>query len=184
MKVTILNGNPDSQNLYFDQFLQDLMETLKVDGHHAQILPLREMDIKQCLGCWGCWVKTPGECVIADDSPTVCREFIRSDFVLFASPIIMGFTSALLKRVHDRLTPLIHPYIMVYQDELHHVSRYKKYPLMGVLLQRDKDTDSEDLRIIADIYARNAINFKTEFLFTKVVNDTSVAEVAHAIDSI
>jgi multimeric flavodoxin WrbA len=184
MKVTVLNGNPDPHSIHFDQFLHDLVETLQVGGHHTQLLPLREMDIKQCLGCWGCWVKTPGECVIADDSPMICRNFIRSDFVLFASPIIMGYTSALLKRAHDRLIPLLHPYLMVYQDELHHVSRYEKYPMMGLLLERDKDTDNEDVQIITDIYARDAINFKTQLLFTKVVNDTSVAEVAHAIDSI
>ncbi|MFQ5892203.1 MAG: hypothetical protein ACE5HW_05370, partial [Candidatus Methanofastidiosia archaeon] len=121
--------------------------------------------------------------IVKDGSHDICREYINSDFVLFASPIIMGFTSALLKKAHDKLIPLIHPYFGIFQDEVHHLSRYEKYPLMGLLLEKCRETDDEDIKIISDIYMRDAINFKTSFCFTKFIDD-SIEEVTNEINSI
>jgi len=110
MKITILNGNPDVNNAKFDNYLKNLSDLLESSNHTVTILKLREWDIKYCTGCFGCWVKTPGECVVPDDTRDIRREYIHSDFVLFASPVIMGFTSALLKKAHDKRIPLLHPY--------------------------------------------------------------------------
>ena len=102
MHITILNGNPDESNQSFDDYLQRLSDALTSDDHGVTVLTLREMDIKYCTGCFGCWVKTPGECVVDDASRDVCRAAIHSDLVLWASPVIMGFYSALLKRAADK----------------------------------------------------------------------------------
>jgi multimeric flavodoxin WrbA len=183
MKITILNGNPNADNARFDNYLKNLSDLLESSKHTVTILKLREIDIKYCTGCFGCWVKTPGECVVPDDMRDVRREYIHSDLVLFASPVIMGFTSALLKKAHDKLIPLIHPYFELVQNEVHHLSRYDKYPLMGLLLGKGNDTDEEDLRIISDIYRRDAINLKTSFCFAKLTSDP-VEEVANEINRI
>lgn len=59
-------------------------------------------------------------------------------------------------------------------------SRYDKYPLMSLLLEKGKDTDEGDIRIISDIYRRDAINFKTSFCLAKLTSDP-VEEVANEI---
>jgi len=133
MKITILNGNPNADNVKFDNYLKELSDLLE------------------------------------------------SDFVLFASPIIMGFTSALLKKAHDKLIPLIHPYLEIVQNEFHHLARYEKYPAMGLLLEKSKGADEEDIKIISNIYMRNAINLKTLFCFTTLTTDP-VEEVANEIN--
>jgi len=183
MKITILNGNPNAGNAKFDNYLKNLSDLLESSNHAVTAFQLREMDIRYCIGCFGCWVKTPGECIVTDGSRDICREYINSDFVLFASPIIMGFTSALLKKAHDKLIPLILPYFEIVHNEFHHSSRYEKYPLMGLLLEKGKDTDEEDIKIVSDIYRRDAINLKTSFCFTKLTDD-SVEEVANEINRI
>ncbi len=183
MKITILNGNPNIDDIKFDDYLKNLSDLLESNNHTVTLLKLREMNLKYCTGCWGCWVKTPGECIVADDSRNICREYINSDFALFASPVIMGFTSALLKKAQEKLLPLIHPYFELVQNEVHHLSRYDKYPLMGLLLENGKDTDEEDIKIISDIYRRGAINFKTSFCFSRQTDD-SVEEVANEINRI
>ena len=183
MKITILNGNPDADDDGFDAYLESLSNILASYNRLTTVLTLREMNLRYCIGCLGCWLKTPGECVAADDSHNVRREFINSDFVLFASPIIMGFTSALLKKAHDKLIPLVLPYIKIYWNECHHVPRYEKYPLIGLLLGKCGDTDEEDIRIISDIYRRDALNFHTSFRFTKLTSDP-VEELASEIDRI
>jgi hypothetical protein len=183
MKVTILNGNPHAENASFDRYLQALSEQLVSHGHKVTIFTLRELNVKHCIGCFGCWIKTPGECVVKDDSSNICREYINSDLVLFASPVIMGFTSAVLKKVHEKLLPLLHPYFELVDRETHHVRRYEKYPLMALLLEKGENIDQEDIDIICDIYKRDAINFKTTFSFTSLTSKP-VEEVANEIDSI
>jgi len=184
MRITILNGNPDIKNIKFEDYLTKLTDLLTANDHTVKVLQIREMDVRYCIGCFGCWIKTPGECSnAADDSRLVRREYINSDLVIFASPIIMGFTSALLKKAHDKLLPLLLPYLEVDQWEAHHVARYDKYPLIGLLLEKNNDTDEEDVEIISGIYVRDAINFKTSFCFTKLTTDP-VEEVANEINSI
>jgi multimeric flavodoxin WrbA len=185
MKITILNGNPDAGNTTFDAYVKHLTETLTTRQHQAITLPLRDMDIKYCTGCWGCWVKTPGECVARDDLADVCRAVINADFVLLASPVCMGFPSALLKKTVEKLIPLIHPYSALAQGEAHHMARYDKYPLMGLLLEKrgdanDADVHPEDIQIISDIFSRTALNFKTQLAFTELTS-TPASEVAEAI---
>ena len=126
------------------------METeLESSDHTVKNLQLRDMDIRYCIGYFGCWIKTPGECSnTADDTKVVRREYINSDLVIFASPVMVGFTSTLLKRTHDNLLPLLMPYIRLYEGESHHVPRYDKYPLISLLIQPDGKTDAEDIEII------------------------------------
>lgn len=182
-KITILNGNPGDRPRELDGYLGEVEARLQSRGHETTTFELRGMDIRYCAGCWGCWVRTPGECVIADDFARICSSVVGSDFLLFASPVIMGFTSALLKRACDRLVPIIHPYFEVVNGEIHHRSRYEKYPGLGLILEKSTDTDREDIEIIGDIYSRMAVNLKSELSLIRLTED-SAGEVADAIDSL
>jgi len=183
MKITILNGNPDDNNAGFDQYLISLSDQLKNQEHNVHILDLRDMNIGYCMGCFDCWVKTPGLCIVKDDSYQVCEESINSDLVIFASPLIMGFTSALLKKANDKLIPLILYHMELVDKEYHHQARYEKYPYTGLIIGKNEDTDDEDVRITTEIYRRDAINFKTSLLFTRFTEDP-IEEVIHEINSI
>ncbi|MBN2089553.1 flavodoxin family protein [candidate division KSB1 bacterium] len=181
MKIVILDGNPDSHSISFDTYLDNLEKALNEKNHQVAHLKLRDLNIKYCVGCWGCWVKTPGECSVKDDSAIVCREMIHSDFILFVSPIIMGFTSALMKKMQDKTIPLLHPYIELDHGECHHQKRYTKYPALGILLEKGEDTDEEDIEIINQAMRRYALNFKSNLQFTKFSTD-SIMEVCDAIN--
>jgi multimeric flavodoxin WrbA len=184
MRVTILNGNPNEENIRFDDYLKKLSDLLLLRNHSVKILQLRDMDIRYCIGCFGCFDKTPGECsTAADDSREVRREYINSDFVLFASPIIMGYTSALLKKPIERNLGLLLPYGAIIQEETHHPARYDKYPQLGLLLEKNSNSDDEDVEIISDMYMRDAINFHTTLCFTKLTSDP-IKEVVDEINAI
>ncbi|MBP7738726.1 MAG: flavodoxin family protein [Spirochaetes bacterium] len=180
MNIVILNGNPDPKRKDLDRYIASLGSGLTARGHSFQAYLLRELDIRYCIGCWTCWVTTPGLCVHRDDMAVIYKSVMAADLVLFASPVIMGFVSALLKRANERFIPLIHPYLALVEGECHHRGRYDRYPGIGLLLQRGTDTDDEDIAIITDIYRREAINFRTSFrcAFT---TDRPVSEVTHAI---
>ncbi len=103
-----------------------------------------------------------------DDSALVCRAVINSDLTIFASPVIMGYTSALLKKAQDRLLPLLRPYLEVHQGEMHHRARYDRRPRLALLVEPEPDTDAEDIAIIIEgVYRRNAINLQSSLAFAK-----------------
>ncbi len=176
MRITILNGDPDPASA-FQLYVQQVAGRLADSGHTVTTLNLRDLDLKGCSGCFGCWVKTPGECVKRDDSARVCRAVIDSSLTVLASPIVMGFTTALLKRATDQMIPLVHPYFVVQGGEMHHRPRYAKYPALGLLLGAGSNCDAEDIEIATAIWKRTARNLKFRTVFTAVA-DRSAKEVA------
>ena len=181
MKITILNGNPVSSP--FDACLAELSSQLQASGQTVTQLDLRNLTLHYCIGCWGCWVKTPGQCSNADvTSLEMDRAVINADFVLWAAPLKMGFPSSLLKMAMDKHLPLIHPYTLVDHGEAHHRKRYAHYPRLGLLLEKEASTDPRDLQIVTDIACRTALNFKTRLEFS-LTTQTPVAELARRITS-
>ncbi len=180
MTILILDGSPGAADSSFERYLTELAAHLQSHGHILQVVKLSEKRIKQCVGCWSCWVKTPGRCFVNDDSDAIRSDIMHADLVVFASPLLMGFTSALLKTLQDKLIPLVHPYIELVQNEAHHIRRYPSYPRLGLLVQKERDTDEEDLQIVKSIYERLALNFKTELAVFQTT-DVKETEVADAI---
>jgi len=179
MNIMILNGDPSPAGSAFDRYLDSLGQAFAGRGHVVKRINLREKSIRPCKGCFNCWVKTPGLCVFHDDADEVGRSYVSSDFVVFASPLIMGFPSALLKNAMDRNIPVIHPFLEEVDGEVHHMKRYDRYPGIAYLLAREPDTDDEDIAIVSDIFRREAINLRSSIAFI-AFTDTSPEEVADA----
>jgi multimeric flavodoxin WrbA len=178
MKITILNGSPVPSTL--DVSLAELRSTLEAGDHSVTQIDLRDLSLRYCIGCWGCWVKTPGQCSNLDASPEMDRAIINADFLLLASPLKMGFPSRLLKMALDKHLPLIHPFMEVVHGEAHHRKRYARYPRVGMLLEKEASTDERDLQIVSDIHCRTALNLKTALEFC-LTTETPVAEITSRI---
>ncbi|MBP7867400.1 MAG: flavodoxin family protein [Acidobacteria bacterium] len=181
MNVTVVNGNPDPGHGAFDGHLDALARHLGSHGHRCTLLPLRDLDIRQCTGCFSCWLRTPGRCVLPDRYEDVLRAYLASDLLVFASPLVMGFTSALLKRATDRIVPVVLPYIDGSSGECRHFPRYDHTPALAVLYEPEPDTDAEDLEILDLLWRRLARNAATRLAFVKPVS-VDPEEVTHAID--
>jgi multimeric flavodoxin WrbA len=179
MKILILDGVAGVERDW-EGYLTEMEGILKHAGQSVERLKLREMDILHCTGCFGCWVKTPGRCVLKDDTDVLDRAIIQSDFMLWAAPLSMGFPSALLKKAMDKHLPLIHPYFAVVENEAHHRARYAHYPRVGLLVKPEKGTSPAEMETLTDIFARTALNFKSRLEFA-VSTDQPAAETARAI---
>jgi multimeric flavodoxin WrbA len=178
MKITMLNGSP--QPAAFDTYLAQLTSNLESAGHTVTQIDLRDIPLRYCVGCFGCWVKTPGQCISRDASIEMDHAVIAADFVLWAAPLKMGFPAALLKMANDKHLPLIHPYMEVDHGEAHHLRRYPRSPRIGLLLEKEASTDACDLQIVTDIYCRTALNFKTRLEFC-LTTETPASEIAARI---
>ncbi len=167
MKVTLINGSlkdiHESFDKQFDHFHQQLTQCC--ENIRVAHFNLKQMVIRQCIGCFNCWTKTPGKCVLKDDAERCLISIIQSDLVIFASPLMMGMTTGLMKRLNDRLIPLIHPYFSVVKGEIHHRYRYDQYPQIAVIYDPSPEDTPEDIALCRQIYERLAINFKTDLAF-------------------
>lgn len=56
--------------------LASVWDAMEERGWQVETLHLWEMDIALCAGCFGCWVRTPGECVVADAARDVASAFM------------------------------------------------------------------------------------------------------------
>jgi len=169
MKITILNGDINNKRSGFTEYIEKLAKKFK-ENHSIDLFHLNKMNLHYCTGCWNCWVRTPGKCIINDDAENIFRSVINSDFIIFASPLMVGFTSSILKKITDRLIVLLHPYIKLNNGEQHHLKRYNKYPNFGLILEKESDTDNEDLDIVKDIYDRFSINFHCKMKYIKFID--------------
>jgi multimeric flavodoxin WrbA len=166
-KILICNGNP-KENTDFDGQLAMLEKSLTAHGNSVKTITLREKNIGDCIGCYACWLKTPGICAQKDDQAEVLKGYVWADFVIVASPLIMGFVSALAKKMTDRLIPLVHPYLRMNEDRMSHYSRYQKSFSSCLLL--DAQPDEETKEILGKIFS-NAAFIRSVDENTEVIAD-------------
>ncbi len=176
MKITIINGAPTDKWHAFEQALETLREKLG-DAHTVNIFTVRNLDIQYCIGCFGCWIKTPGTCVHQDAMEAILKSAANSDLQLFISPAIAGFISADTKKVLDREIPMVLPYIRNFDGECHHPPRYAKIPDLGILLMDDGNLDDTTQSIAFDVFDRLAKNFHCDRMVKHVVSAKTLAEV-------
>lgn len=80
--------------------------------------------IRPCVGCFSCWSRTPGQCVIKDGYDNIGVLFHRSDEVTVISRYTYGGFSSFVKNVFDRCIGYALPQLEVVDGETHHKKRY------------------------------------------------------------
>jgi multimeric flavodoxin WrbA len=109
-----------------------------------------------CLGCFGCWLKTPGRCVVSRDGwEALIKSFVRADLVVLAGEIPYGSFAPTIKAALDRWLPTLLPYFRRFRGEMHHVPRYEKRPrilsvALGEALAAEEETHLELMRSFCD----------------------------------
>ena len=113
--------------------------------------------VKPCGGCFGCWIKTPGKCVINDRCADIPSHIAQCDEMVYISPVVYGGYSENIKAVIDRSIPYILPYFRIVNGEMHHKMRYKKQLKITACFYGE--CDSEERQLAMSIVKANAINF-------------------------
>lgn len=121
---------------------------------------LGNQPITPCIGCWNCWLKTPGRCVMTDQLAESYGDYVNSDTVIFLIDTAQGFINHQAKAFLDRTIPHYHPYIEIVDGECHHVARYKCYPNMVFYYDTEGLTNQEE-QVIEDYLYRTAYHFKS-----------------------
>ncbi len=129
--------------------------------------------IKNCIGCFGCWIKTPSECVIKDGYEHIGGLLSQCSNLLIISECLYGGYSAFVKNVMDRSISYVHPYFEIRNGEMHHKRRYDNTINLNVCFYGEDITQDEKTTAVGLVCA-NALNMRAALGF---VNFTTIGEL-------
>jgi multimeric flavodoxin WrbA len=77
-----------------------ILEGAKDAGGKAELLFLKDMNIRDCDGCHACWKGKP--CSKKDDMNGIYPKIIESDIIVFGTPVYWYGPTAIMKAFLDR----------------------------------------------------------------------------------
>lgn len=129
---------------------------ISVEGQYKVIKP--QGDIHNCIGCFGCWVKTPGQCVIHDGYEGTSIDMSKCTEMILISRCYYGSVSPFVKMVQDRALSYIHPDFVIRNGGMHHKRRYKNVIALSAHLYGENISDVEK-ETARNLLEANAVNY-------------------------
>ena len=152
--------------------IHDLPEGFGEQGNFDEIIS-DDHTIKNCIGCFTCWVKTPMECVLKDDYAHMAEKLRECSELTIVSSCIYGGPSAFVKAVLDRSIPYLHPDFIIRNGRMHHKQRFSQHISLKMLFYGE--TLSEGEKKTAEKWTRAmALNFDlkiSEIVFYENLSD-------------
>ena len=140
--------------------LSDRPLALPMQNESIRFVDLSQLKIANCVGCFGCWTKTPGRCVIRDDAVRVYPRIAESSQVMYISRIRYGGYDTPMKTMLERAIPIQQAFIRLVEGETHHVQR-RVVPKQAVVIGYGARSDTERA-LFRRLVARNARNMNFE----------------------
>lgn len=142
---------------------------------------LSKLKISSCIGCFVCWTKTPGKCVLRDDAVKVYPKIAEAEKVIYVTKVKYGSYDSTMKTMLERSIPIQQAFIRLLKGEAHHVQRDVK-PKKAVIIAYG-ETSIEGQEIFKELVERNAHNMNFEsheviFVGEDKLNETVLKEVS------
>lgn len=138
---------------------------MRDDISNLKWIDLSSLKIANCTGCFGCWTKTPGKCMIRDDAVKVYPIIAKSDTLLYISRVKYGGYDTVMKTMLERAIPIQKAFIRILNDETHHVQR-DVVPKKATIIAYG-NISNEEQELFKSLVARNAYNMT--FVHHKVI---------------
>jgi len=161
--------------LIHDLDVKDSNEIIPLLPPNSKILSKEINNIKGCLGCFCCWTKTPGRCIIEDSYTEMPKYILESGTFVIITRIKYGCYTSYVKNLLDRSIGFMLPFFRTINGELHHAPRYIKYPKLVVIGYSD-DITSDEEQTFKELVKGNAINFGCKDYKTYVIKNVSEAK--------
>lgn len=125
--------------------------------------------VRPCIGCEGCWVKLPGDCLIRDEVGLVARDLASTDEIIIITRCVYGSVSPFIKNVLDRMTGYELPFLEVKDGETRFKTRFDGRIRLRVFFYGEITDDEK--RIAEDYITRVARMFNTDRLTLDFAED-------------
>ena len=133
----------------------------KTIGEPLDVVSFDERSINACMGCWDCWLRTPGRCVMNDPMSRSYPAYMSSNRIVLLMDTAQGFISHRSKAFMDRTIPHYHAYIAIVDGECRHAARYSRYPDLVFVFDKRGLSDRED-ELIEAYLARSAAHYRSK----------------------
>lgn len=137
--------------------------------------------IQHCIGCFGCWIKTPGKCVLKDGYGNMGKLLGESEEVTIISQCFYGCYSPFVKNVLDRSIPWLLPFFKIKNNETHHKRRYRNNIQLAVHFYGENIT-TEERETAKKLVKANCANFYVKSY--KISFSNSLEELCKEVTSI
>ncbi|MGE5604720.1 MAG: flavodoxin family protein [Bacteroidota bacterium] len=121
-KILIINGSPRKKDGFTFLYLQYLIKGIRKAGVSVETVDIydNKLQIEPCRGCFSCWVKTKGNCIIKDDANELVQKIKDSYLTIFAFPLYIDSMPGKLKLLMDRLFVMVKPVFVPYKKLTRH----------------------------------------------------------------
>ena len=153
--------------------LKDLNETVFSKKDQKDTIIISDNGkIKPCICCYGCWLKTPGQCIINDGYNNMGVLLSKSDQLIIISQCFYGGYSPFVKNVFDRsVCPYLLPYFRTKNGETHHPKRYKNSIALSVYFYGEiSENEKETARKLVKANGMNLF-YRTDVKFYRVIEE-------------
>ncbi|MVX63814.1 flavodoxin family protein [Clostridium chromiireducens] len=137
---------------------EDSKEIIPLLPSESKILSREINNIKGCIGCFNCWIKTPGRCIIEDSYTEMPKYILEGGTFVIITKIKYGCYTSYVKNVIDRSIGFLLPFFQTVNGELHHLPRYNNDNLRFIVIGYGDDVTSEEEQTFKDLIKGNATN--------------------------
>ena len=123
MRVLGFNSSPRMEKGNTALIVTPFLEGMKESGAEVELFYTRRLKVNPCLGCFNCWLKTPGECAQKDDMSMLRPKMGEADIVVLATPLYVDGMSGPMKNLLDRMIPNAQPFIELRDGHCRHPGR-------------------------------------------------------------
>jgi putative NADPH-quinone reductase len=92
--------------------LQPLLAGMEAAGATTDFIHVRKLDLKPCIGCFTCWVRTSGECIHDDAMDEPIKRVEEADLLIYGTPLYHFTMSGIMKTFIDRTLPVFEPWLI------------------------------------------------------------------------
>lgn len=138
-----------------------------------EVIAIKKDEILPCIGCFGCWIKTPGQCIQQTDRCNeISAQIMQSDWVIYLTPVLYGTLGHGIKAMIDRMIQNVLPTFKIINGEMHHRPRYDSYPNF-YFVGFGKSITSEEEEIFCTLAQRISVNFHAQQQHAIVVREAN-----------
>ena len=111
MNILLVNGSPRAERSGTLRIAESFVGGIsRVCECKVDTVALYKKNILPCTGCFSCWSRTPGECVIKDDMEDIRQSVLRSDVIIESFPLYFFGMPSVMKQFTDRMLPFTKAY--------------------------------------------------------------------------
>ncbi|BDU86804.1 flavodoxin family protein [Clostridium perfringens] len=146
-----------------------------IENAENRFFDLSKLKISNCIGCFSCWTKTPGKCVIRDDAVKIYPIIAQSSKIIYISKIKYGSYDTIMKIMLERAIPIQQAFIHLLNGETHHIQR--DVAMKDTVIIAYGNIENEEKELFKRLIKRNSYNMNFKSFNVIFVDEENLEEV-------